>query len=81
MKEGDIIEWINDDFNHRSIKTKIIRKTEYDTFEKMLITEGLDNVLPSIDDIKTGLSVYFKYYTIEDELNYGVIGFEMKKIK
>lgn len=26
LKEGDIIEWYNDDFNHRSFLTKVIKK-------------------------------------------------------
>ena len=80
MKVGEIIKWINNDFNNRSILTKITRITEYDTFKKMLETEGLNNVLPSIYDIETGLSIYYKYYTKEDEIEYGVLAIELKLI-
>lgn len=78
MKIGEVITWFNDDFNHREIKTKVIRKTEYKTFRKYLETEGLDKCLPGIPTMEHGLSVYFKYFTHEDELNYGVIAIELE---
>lgn len=80
LKQGDIIEWINNDFGSRSIKTRIIRKTEYKTFEEYLLTEGLDKTLPSISTLKMGLDVYFKYYTKEDEKTYGVAAIHIEKI-
>lgn len=81
MKIGEIIKWTNSDFSPRSIMTRIVRKTQYKTFREYLENEGLDKCLPSITDINTGLSVYYKYFTKEDEETYGVIAIELKIIK
>lgn len=79
MKVGDIIEWTNADFKPRSVSTIIVRKQEYPTFKKYLETEGLDKCLPGIPSLEHGLSVYFKYYTEQDEKEYGVLAIEMKR--
>jgi ASC-1-like (ASCH) protein len=80
LQEGNIIEWYNDDFNHRSCLTKIIKKIEYKSFKEYLHKEGLENCLPSISDINIGLSVYYKYYNKEDENIFGVIAIRLIKI-
>jgi len=80
MKVGDIIEWKNDDFMPRTILTRLIKKTEYDTFEKYLIGEGLQKCLPGIPSLEHGLSVYFKYNTKEEEREFHVVALELVKI-
>ena len=80
MNIGDIIEWTNNDFTPRSILTKITKKIEYNTFKEYLETEGLEKCLPGIPDIDHGLAVYFKYFTKDDEKNYGVIAIEIELI-
>ena len=80
MKVGDIVEWSNDDFKPRKILTKIIDKKNYKTFEEYLKTEGLQNCLPGMPSIEYGLSVYFKYFTKEDEAKYGVTAIKIKVI-
>ncbi len=80
MQPGQIIKWINEDFKPRHVYTKITRVTRYDTFEDYLRTEGLEKCLPSINDMETALSVYFKYFTKEDESTYGVVAIAMEKI-
>lgn len=80
MQVGEIIEWRNDDFMPRSIQTRIIRKAVYNTFKEYLTTEGLDKCLPSIPTLEHGLSVYYKYFTKEDEAQYGVVAIELQLI-
>ena len=80
MQVGEIIEWTNNDFNPRSILTRITKKQEYKTFEKYLDTEGLDKCLPGITKMEDGLSVYFKYFTKEDEKEFGVIAIGLEVI-
>ena len=80
MKVGDIVLWTNNDFAPRKVLTKITGKAEYSTFEEYLETEGLDKCLPGIKDIDTGLSVYFKYFTKEDEKEFGVVAIRMELI-
>lgn len=81
MEIGDIVEWTNNDFMPRSIFTKITGKAEYSTFKEYLETEGLDKCLPGIPTMEHGLSVYFKYFTKEDEAEFGVIAIRLELIK
>jgi ASC-1-like (ASCH) protein len=80
MKVGELIKWENNNFNPRTITTRITKKTKYPTFEEYLEEEGLDKCLPGIKNIEDGLSVYFKYYTKEDEEKYGVIAIHLELI-
>ena len=80
MQPGQIIKWINEDFKPRHVYTRITQVTKYDTFEDYLRTEGLEKCLPSINDMETALSVYFKYFTKEDESTYGVVAIAIEKI-
>ena len=81
MKVGDIIEWTNEDFDKRTVLTKIIKKVEYNTFEEYLKNEGLENCLPGMPSLEHGLSVYFKYFTEQDEKKFGVIAIHLELIK
>jgi len=81
MQIGDIIEWTNNDFASRSVLTKITKKVEYKTFLEYLETEGLDKCLPGIPSIDHGLSVYFKYFTKEDEAEWGLIAIHLELLK
>lgn len=83
MEVGDIIEWVNNDFMERKILTKVISKAEYPTFSEYLQTEGLDKCLPGMEKfgLEHGLSVYFKYFTKEDEATYGVVAIRLELIK
>ena len=81
MKVGDIIQQTNDDFDNKTVLTKIIKKVEYDTFAEYLNNEGLENCLPGMPSLEHGLSVYFKYFTKEDETKYGVIAIHLELIK
>lgn len=82
MKVGDIIEWKNEDFKPRSFLTQITGKVEYPNFKTYLETEGLKKCLPNMEKygIEHGLSVYYKYYTKEDEHEFGVIAIRLKVI-
>ena len=80
MKVGDIVEWKNNDFMPRSVLTEIVGKAEYPTFREYLETEGLEKCLPSIQSIDNGLDVYYKYYTKEDEKEFGVVAIRLKVI-
>ena len=82
MKVGDIIEWKNEDFKPRSFLTQITGKAEYPNFKTYLEIEGLDKCLPNMEKygIEHGLSVYYKYYTKEDEKAFGVVAIRLKVI-
>ena len=88
MEVGDIIEWKNDDFRPsddakpRTFLTRVTKKNTYKTFREYLETEGLDKCLPGMEKfgMDYGLAVYFKYYTKENEAQYGVLAIELKVI-
>jgi ASC-1-like (ASCH) protein len=39
--------------------------------------EELQNCLPGISNMDTGLSVYYKYYTKEDEKKFGIVAIQL----
>jgi ASC-1-like (ASCH) protein len=80
MKEGDIIQWINDDFNHREFITVITKVCHYSSFESYLTKEKIKHCLPSIDNVKDGVDVYYKYYTPEKEKQFGIAAIHLKTL-
>lgn len=82
MKVGDTIEWRNNNFKPRSFLTQVIGKAEYPNFKTYLETEGLDKCLPNMEKygIEHGLSVYYKFYTKEEEQQFGVVAIRLKVI-
>ena len=80
MKVNDEIKWINEDFNHREVITRVVSKQEYPTFKDYLEGEGLEKCLPAISSINDGLNVYYKYYSKDDESKYGVIAIRLEVI-
>lgn len=81
LRINDIIIWTNNDLGfYQEFKTKIIGKKNYDTFENYLLNEGLDKCLPGIKNIEDGLKVYFKYYTKQQEKEFGILALELQKI-
>ena len=80
----DIIQWNNFNFRPRSVLTRVTGKTEYPTFKEYLEKEGLDKCLPGMEKlgseklgIEHGLSIYYKYFTKEDEKEFGVVAIRM----
>jgi ASC-1-like (ASCH) protein len=81
MKEGDIIEFYNEDFDiKRKYKVKITKVNHYTTFKKYLENESLKKCLPGIDNINEGLKIYFKYYSKENEKKYNIVAIRFKLI-
>lgn len=78
MKIGDVIEWINNDFMPRSVMTRVVDKNVYSTFKEYLETEGLENCLPGMPSLEHGLSVYYKYFTPDDEAEFGVVAIKLE---
>lgn len=80
MRVGDIVEWTNENFLKRQVLTRITGKAEYKTFAEYLETEGLDKCLPGMPTLEHGLSVYFKYFTKEEETEFGVVAIRLELI-
>jgi ASC-1-like (ASCH) protein len=81
MNVGDIIQWNNNDFLPRTIITVIKKKTVYKSFKEYLENEGLQKCLPGIPSLEHGLSVYYKYFTKEEEDEFGVVAIEIEYVQ
>ncbi len=73
MQVGDILK-VNG-----SAEFIIIGKNVYTSFKEMIESEGLKNVIPDAVDVDEAVSVYRQFYSVEDELKYGVVAIGIKK--
>ena len=82
MKEGDIIEFTNDQQGYqRKFRVKIKKINKYNKFEDYLENCKLKYCLPGIDTIKEGIDIYHNIYSPEDENKFKVLAFHIKKLK
>ena len=79
MKIGDRIEFFNKELNE-NFMVEIINVSHHKTFEEMISSNGIDNVLPGIRNLDEGVQVYMQYYTKEIEAEFGVVGIHVKLI-
>jgi ASC-1-like (ASCH) protein len=76
IRVGDKISF---DCKLKSVLCKVTRVTRYPSFYHLLMTEGLDNVLPGIKTIEEGLKIYKRFYSEEFERQHGVIAIEIQE--
>ena len=76
LEIGDEIVWICKKLKH---KIKVIKIKQYKSFSEMIKQEQLENVLPGIKNDAEGVKVYRRFYTEEDEKNYGVVAIGMSE--
>ncbi len=79
MKVDQVVKFFNKELNE-SFCAKITRVTEHKTFEDMIRSNGIDNVLPGIRNIDEGVQVYMQYYNKEIESEFGVVGIHVTLI-
>lgn len=85
LRKGDISNIdINDNIvfyndNGEEISCNVTNVKYYDTLQEMLSYE-LNKVLPYVDNIEQGLSIYRKIYSVEDEKRYKVIVIDIEVI-
>lgn len=73
MNVDDTITFFNNDFDEREFTVKIKKINHYKTFKKYLQSETLKKTLPGFTNINSGLNVYFKYFTKEQEKQYNIV--------
>lgn len=87
MKKGDIVIWTNDITGKtRKVKTEIVEILKYDTFHKMISSNGLNKVLPAsgagIKTVDDGVNkVYRQWYNSDIEKQFGVIAIKLRVLK
>ncbi len=82
MKKGDYLLFENNDFGFpRSFRCKITSIHNYNSFENYLENETLEKCLPGIETIEEGVSIYYKYYSKEDENRYKIKAIRLRNIR
>jgi len=79
MKVNQIVKFFNRKLNE-NFCAKIIEISEHKTFEEMIRSNGLENVLPGIRNIDEGIAVYMQYYDKVIESQFGVVGIKVQII-
>lgn len=74
MQVGDLVETAEERF-------EILEKNTYKTFREMILSEGIENVIPDKTTIDDAVNVYYRFYTKEQEREFGVVAIKIKKIK
>lgn len=64
-----------------ALKANVLAVRYYDSFSDLLESEEIEEVLPGVKDIETGIETYRKIYSQEDEKNFGVVAIEIEIIE
>ncbi|RYH04948.1 ASCH domain-containing protein [archaeon] len=78
IKPGDWLEFFNDEDHFVKV---VIACDIYVSFEEYLTDKGLTDTLPGITSLQDGINVYYQYYTVEDERNFGVLALTLQDPK
>ena len=82
LKIGDFLTFENSELPfYRQFNVEIVDVNIYDSFKLYLQSESLDRCLPGVDNVEDGISVYYKYYTKEDEEIYRVVAITVEVVK
>lgn len=76
IESGDGIEVSNENETD-SVNVKVKRVTDYHSIEQMLNTEDFKKVLPDAESIEQGVGLYRKFYSSDQEAEFGVIAIEV----
>jgi ASC-1-like (ASCH) protein len=71
IRSGDIIIF------NEIIKKEVISVKYYNSFKEYLINERIDRCLPNVIDINDAINIYREFYSIEDEIKYGIVAIEI----
>ncbi len=62
------------------VQFRVIGKNVYSSFKEMIEKEGIENVIPDKNKIDDAVSVYYKFYTKEQEKEFGVVAIKINKM-
>lgn len=63
-----------------NIEFEVVEKNIYKSFREMIELEGVENVIPDKKNIEEATNVYYKFYTKEQEKEFGVAAIKIKRI-
>lgn len=76
LKIGDEIQVYNNE-ETESVLVKVLALRKYTSFQEMLEKEESKKILPDADSIEQGLEIYRKFYSPEQENQFGVLAIEV----
>lgn len=76
LKNGDILMMGSTAKEYEVVAVKI-----YKTFKEMIEKEGVNSVIPDKNSIDDAVGVYYKFYTPDQEKEFGVVAIRIKKIE
>ena len=62
-----------------ALQLEVVSIRHYDSFLEMVAAEGYDRVIPSASNDREAADEYARYYSADDESNYGVIAIEIRR--
>ena len=71
---GDVLE-----MEPEKIQFDVTGKNIYSSFREMIEKEGVENVIPDKSSIDEAVNVYYKFYTKEQEKEFGIAAIKIKK--
>lgn len=60
------------------IEKTIVNIVQYNSFEEMLVMEGVKNTIPDATSLNEAVNAYYKFYTKKEEEELGVIAIKLK---
>jgi ASC-1-like (ASCH) protein len=75
IQKGDILVLAPE-----NIEFNVVEKNIYKSFIAMIESEGVENVIPDKTSIEEATNVYYKFYTKEQEKEFGVAAIKIKRI-
>jgi len=79
IKPGDHIIVHNEEETD-SVEVLVKDVRTYISIKEMLEQENIKNILPDVETVEQGIGVYQKFYTKEQQKEFGVIAIEVEKI-
>jgi ASC-1-like (ASCH) protein len=73
---GDVIKIYDASSTNKFVSAYVKDVRRYDYFSQYLWYEGIEKTLPDIH-MRDGCSVYYQYYTPEQETKYGILAIEL----
>ena len=75
---GHIVIYNEEETDSVEVIVKEVR--DYRTFRELLENEAIAEVLPNVKTVDEGIEVYRKFYTTEQEKEFGVVALKVKRV-
>lgn len=88
IRTGDLISIREDIYENGEIissresaaKIKVTEIEKFNSFNEMLVAKGFERIIPSANSLEEASDEYRRYYSSDDENEYGVLGISFQVI-